>query len=106
MTQMFRESPLGNEEGAGSPTDSVACERTQLDHNAKMRRVAPILMFDPGTKEWARRFKNRPGTQSLSGDGKTGIVALDHDMLLTFSIGAYRAAAGNLMEMQQLIHVH
>jgi hypothetical protein len=66
----------------------------------------PFLFFDPGSKEWARWFQNRPGTQALSGDGRTGIEALDYDMLLTFSLGAYSAAAGNLLEIQPLIHVH
>ncbi len=65
-----------------------------------------FLMFDPGTQEWARWFQNNPGTQALSGDGRTGIVALDYDMLLTFSLGAFSAAAGHSLHVQPLVHVH
>ncbi len=66
----------------------------------------PFMLYDPGTAEWARWFENRPGTQALSGDGRTGIQALDYDMLLTFALATYSAAAGNLLEVQPLVHVH
>ena len=65
-----------------------------------------FLMFDPGSKEWARWFENRPGTQALSGGGRTGIVALDYDMLLTFSLGAFSAAANHNLHVQPLVHAH
>jgi hypothetical protein len=65
-----------------------------------------FLMYDPGSEDWARWFENRPGTEALSGDGRTGIVALDYDMLLTFSLGAFSAAAGHSLHVQPLIHVH
>lgn len=66
----------------------------------------PFMLYDPGTAEWARWFQNRPGTQALSGAGRDGIVALDYDMLLTFALGTYHAAAGNSLLIQPLVHVH
>lgn len=66
----------------------------------------PFLLYDPGTAEWARWFQNRPGTQPLTGAGRTGIVALDYDMLLTFALSAYHAAAGNRLVVQPVVHVH
>jgi hypothetical protein len=65
-----------------------------------------FLLFDPGSKEWARWFQNRPGWEALSGDGREGIVSLDYDMLLTFALGTFNAVAGNDLLVQDLVHVH
>jgi len=45
-----------------------------------------FLLFDPGSAQWAQWFKNRPGTQALSGRGHKGIVGTDYDMMLTFAL--------------------
>jgi hypothetical protein len=66
----------------------------------------PFLLYDPGSQDWARWFQNRPGTKPLSGDGRTGIVALDYDMLLTFALSAYNRAAGNDLLAQPHIRIH
>lgn len=65
-----------------------------------------FLLFDPGSEEWARWFQNRPGTEALSADLTEGVVSLDYDMLLTFSLMTYNAAAGNNLATQPHIHVH
>jgi hypothetical protein len=66
----------------------------------------PFLLFDPGTADWARWYQNRPGNVALSGSGRTGIVALDYDMLLTFALSAYQRAAGNALLAQPHIRIH
>ncbi len=66
----------------------------------------PFLLYDPGSEAWARWFQNRPGDRALSGDNREGIVAIDYDMLLTFSLATYNAAAGNRLMVQPLVHVH
>ena len=66
----------------------------------------PFLLFDPGTADWARWYQNRPGNVPLSGAGRTGIVALDYDMLLTFALSAYQRAAGNALLAQPHIRIH
>jgi hypothetical protein len=66
----------------------------------------PFLLFDPGTADWARWFQNRPGSVPLSGRDRTGIVALDYDMLLTFALAAYQRAAGNQLLAQPHIRIH
>lgn len=66
----------------------------------------PFLLFDPGTADWARWYQNRPGNVALSGSGRSGIVALDYDMLLTFALSAYQREAGNTLLGQPHIRIH
>jgi hypothetical protein len=66
----------------------------------------PFLLFDPGSADWARWYQNRPGNVPLSGSGRTGIVALDYDMLLTFALAAYQRAAGNQLLAQPHVRIH
>lgn len=66
----------------------------------------PFLLYDPGSADWARWYQNRPGTAPLSGAGRSGLVALDYDMLLTFALSAYQRAAGNDLLAQPHIRIH
>lgn len=52
-----------------------------------------FLMYDPGSKEWAEWFENRPGTVPLS--KRIGGHSIDYDMALTFAIATFNAEAGN-----------
>ncbi|HED15804.1 MAG TPA: hypothetical protein ENI64_03130 [Gammaproteobacteria bacterium] len=52
-----------------------------------------FLFFDPGSDQWAQWFQNRPGNTAQSGAGRTGITAIDYDMLLTFALTAAKAPA-------------
>jgi hypothetical protein len=45
-----------------------------------------FLMFDPGSRQWAECFKNRSGTEALSGKGRKDIIGTDYDMMLTFAL--------------------
>lgn len=66
----------------------------------------PFLFWDPGSPEWARWFQNRAGNEPLTGNGRTGIVALDYDMLLTFALATWAAAADENLLVQPHVHVH
>lgn len=58
-----------------------------------------FLLFDPGSTDWARWFQSRPGTAAMSGQGRSGIVAMDYDMMLTFAV----MAANGSVETNRLI---
>lgn len=53
-----------------------------------------FLMFDPGSPQWAKWYRNLLGNEPLSGAGR-GIAAMDYDLLLTFSLEAANAAVGS-----------
>jgi len=58
-----------------------------------------FLLYDPGSKEWARWFDSRPGSEAMSGTNRSGIVATDYDMMLTFAL----MAANGSVETNRLI---
>ncbi|HET9978021.1 MAG TPA: hypothetical protein VFQ20_11320 [Burkholderiaceae bacterium] len=58
-----------------------------------------FLLFEPGSKEWARWFQSRPGNVAMSGAGRSGIVATDYDMMLTFAV----MAANGSVETNRLV---
>jgi hypothetical protein len=45
-----------------------------------------FLLYDPGSPLWAQWFKNRAGTEALSGKGRKDIIGTDYDMMLTFAL--------------------
>ena len=53
-----------------------------------------FLFFDPGSPQWAKWFQNRAGDVPMSGANRTGITAMDYDMLLTFTIQSVASTAG------------
>ena len=65
-----------------------------------------FLFFDPGSKSWSQWFKNRPGTQAMSGKGRAGIVAADYDMMLTFALATANGSAGAEAFSRTKVHGH
>jgi hypothetical protein len=53
---------------------------------------------------WARWFGNKPG--SVPQNANEGAAALDYDMLIMFALGAFDAAAGNDLYLQDHVDVH
>ncbi len=51
-----------------------------------------FLLYDPGSKEWARWFQSRPGDEPMSKD--IGVQALDYDMAIMFALSANAGAVG------------
>lgn len=45
-----------------------------------------FLLYDPGSAAWAEWFRNRRGTEAMSGKGRKGIVGVDYDLMLTFAL--------------------
>ena len=69
---------------------------TNLDPSPNMPfppETGQFLLFDPGSRDWARWFQSRPGTVAMSGTNRTGIVATDYDMMLTFALIAANGSA-------------
>lgn len=61
-------------------------------------------MFEPGSREWARWFQNRPGRQPQ--DAYQGSVGLDYDMLIMFALAEADAATGNTAHLPRRFKVH
>ena len=64
----------------------------------------PFLLYDPGSKDWARWFQNRPGTDPMSEN--IGGTALDYDMVMMFALSSFNAAMGNDGYVQERFDVH
>lgn len=64
----------------------------------------PFLLYDPGSKEWARWFQNRDGATPISNN--IGGIALDYDMVLMFALSAWSGATGNMAFVQERFNVH
>ena len=66
----------------------------------------PFLLFEPGSEEWAGWFQNRPGNVPNTGEGRTGITALDYNMALMFAYSAFNGAMGNDAFVLEEFDVH
>lgn len=53
-----------------------------------------FLLHDPGSAAWAQWFQNLPGDVALSGKGRSGVVGIDYDMMLTFALMRANGSAG------------
>ncbi|CAN5526786.1 hypothetical protein BH09GEM1_BH09GEM1_00190 [soil metagenome] len=67
---------------------------------------AQFLFFDPGSTSWSQWFQNRPGTQAMTGRGRSGIIAVDYDMMLTFALAAANGSAGAEAFHRPKVHGH
>jgi hypothetical protein len=67
---------------------------------------AQFLFFDPGSASWAEWFQNRPGNMAMSGRQRSGIIAVDYDMMLTFALATANASAGAEAFRRPKVHGH
>ena len=67
---------------------------------------AQFLFFDPGSAPWAQWFQNRPGTMAMSGRQRSGIIAVDYDMMLTFALATANGSAGAETFRRPKVHGH
>jgi hypothetical protein len=65
---------------------------------------SPFLLYPPGSKDWARWYQNRSGTQPQNINA--GTTALDYDMLIMLALAAFDAAAGGDRYLQQRMRAH
>lgn len=65
---------------------------------------SPFLLYPPGSKDWARWYQNRSGTEPQNLNA--GTTALDYDMLIMLALAAFDAAAGGDRYLQQRVRAH
>jgi hypothetical protein len=65
-----------------------------------------FLLFDPGSPEWAQWFQSRPGNVAISGRNRSGIVATDYDMMLTFALAQATGSAETAAFVRQRLAGH
>jgi hypothetical protein len=54
-----------------------------------------FLMYEPGSKEFARWFQDQKGNTALSAANDQAAIGLSYDMVQTFALSAFNRAAGN-----------
>jgi hypothetical protein len=65
---------------------------------------SPFLLYAPGSKDWARWYQNRSGTEPQNKNA--GTTALDYDMLIMLALAAFDAAAGGDRYLQPRPRAH
>ena len=54
-----------------------------------------FLMYEPGSREFARWFQDQKGNAALSAVNDKAAIGLSYDMVQTFALSAFNRAAGN-----------